>query len=222
MTTDLNQYFDNLLARHPRQQAVHQQPAFRMPSARPQCVVFCLDKSGSMAEKDIHPDRLEAAIRATEAYSAARWQMGAPDLVAAVVFDDSGAIISGLVPIQDATRRIIAPLRRVDARGGTDISAGLVDAETCLAVAPPAHDRVLVVLSDGHGGEPYRVAHRIKRSGTIINCIGVGRAPCDVDEECLKRVCSKVDGVLRYQFITNARDLTAHFESLATGLSRVQ
>lgn len=222
MTTDLNQYFDSLLARYPRQQAVHQQPAFAMPSARPQCVVFCIDKSGSMAERDIHPNRFEAAIRATEAYSAARRQMAAPDLVAAVVFDTSGAIISGLVPIQDAIRRVIAPLRRVDADGGTDIASGLVDAETCLSAVPSTHDRVLVVLSDGHGGEPYRVAYRIKRTGTIINCIGVGRAPCDVDEECLKRVCSEVDGVLRYRFITNAMDLTAHFESLATGLSRVR
>jgi len=222
MTTNLNQYFDRLLARHPRQQAVHQQTAFEMPSARPLCVVFCLDKSGSMADDDIQPNRFEAAIRAAEAYSAARRQMGAPDLVAAVVFDDAGTIISRLIPIQDATRCVIAPLRRVDTGGGTDIASGLVDAEACLSASPSTHDRVLVVLSDGHGGEPYQVAHRIKRNGTIINCIGVGRTPCDVDEDCLKLVCSKVGGALRYRFITNATDLTAHFESLATGLSRVR
>jgi len=182
---------------------------------------FCFDYSWSMAENDILPCRFMAAVLAIEAFIKKRKQAGLSDLVSAVVFAQSARVVSGLVSIAEAERRLLAPLCGESPAGGTNISAGLSKAGECLNESPSGYTRSIVLLSDGEdGGSPYDVAERIKAAGVIINCIGVGRRPQDIDEACLKRVCSEVDGVLRYRFITDAETLSRHFESLATGIAR--
>lgn len=218
MTTDLNKFLDGLLAKYNGQPG-----ATARVSMVPLSVTFCIDGSGSMLMDDIRPNRFGATISAVQAFIGARQCAGAVDLVSAVVFDSSATIISGLVPIHEAERRLLQPLRRVDAGGGTQITKGLLTTETILATSPHGNTRFVVLLSDGEdGGEPYYIADRMKAAGAIINCIGIGRRPADVDEACLKRVCSTVDGDLRYRFISNAKDLATYFETLATGLTRVQ
>jgi Mg-chelatase subunit ChlD len=215
MTTDIERFFDTLLARKSRQQ-----PSGGLQPAGGQSVTFCLDISGSMTATDILPNRFRAAVNAIRVYTDARRAWGTPDMVAAVVFNEQSRIVSRLRPIEEVERGILRSLSRLDADGVTDIAAGLIAAERCLDESPGNLARTLVVLSDGHGGNPVDIADRIKGGGTIINCIGVGGSPSDVDEECLKQVCSTVNGRLRYRFITNARDLTEHFKALATGLAR--
>ena len=76
----------------------------------------------------------------------------------------------------------------------------------------------LVILTDGDwntGGDPEPVAERLKADGIQIDIIGIGGSPEEVNEPCLKRMASVVDGELRYWFIDSVGELVRRFETLA-------
>ena len=75
------------------------------------------------------------------------------------------------------------------------------------------------MLTDGEynqGGSPIPVASRLKKAGVIIDCIGIGGSPGDVDEELLKEIAScNPDGSIRYCFIGDQQELLRKYETLA-------
>ena len=77
----------------------------------------------------------------------------------------------------------------------------------------------IIMLTDGEhnqGGCPSTVASRLKATGVIIDCIGIGGSPADVDEELLKRIASKnPDGSIRYCFIGDQQQLLRKYQTLA-------
>lgn len=77
----------------------------------------------------------------------------------------------------------------------------------------------IILLTDGHHWDspsPLRVAHRLKSAGVIVDCIGIGGSPADVDESRLKKIAScNPDGSIRYCFIGDQQDLIRKYESLA-------
>ena len=81
----------------------------------------------------------------------------------------------------------------------------------------------MVLLSDGHnntGPDPRPIAHRLKRSA-VIECIGIGGSPSDVDEELMKDIASAYpDGTKRYRWIGDPERLEEAFIELAVGITR--
>ncbi len=77
----------------------------------------------------------------------------------------------------------------------------------------------IIMLTDGeHNGSvpPSAIASRLKKAGVIIDCIGIGGSPTDVDEKLLKQIASKnPDGSIRYCFIGDQQQLLRKYQSLA-------
>lgn len=75
--------------------------------------------------------------------------------------------------------------------------------------------RRIVLLTDGHGGEPLRTAEDLKSRGVVIDVIGVGSNPSRVDEKLLRKVASVIEGETRYRFIKDQQTLVGHYTQLA-------
>jgi Mg-chelatase subunit ChlD len=77
----------------------------------------------------------------------------------------------------------------------------------------------IIMLTDGEhlgDGNPITVAVKLKKAGVIIDCIGIGGSPKDVDEALLKRIASRnSDGSIRYCFIGDQEQLIRKYQSLA-------
>lgn len=81
----------------------------------------------------------------------------------------------------------------------------------------------VVLLSDGHhncGASPRAVAKKIKEKA-ILECVGIGGRPSDVDTRLMKAIASeRPDGTKRYRWIGEREELVKHFTDLAGGISR--
>jgi hypothetical protein len=79
--------------------------------------------------------------------------------------------------------------------------------------------RRIIVLTDGDynkGGSPRNVARRLKDAGVVIDCIGIGGSPGDVEVEKIREVVScHPDGSMRYCWIGDQQKLIKKFQSLA-------
>ena len=79
--------------------------------------------------------------------------------------------------------------------------------------------RRIIMLTDGEynsGGCPLNVALELKNEGVVIDCIGIGGSPADVDEKILKQIASRnPDGSIRYCFIGDQEQLIRKYQSLA-------
>ncbi len=82
--------------------------------------------------------------------------------------------------------------------------------------------RRVIMLTDGEynrGGRPLQIASELKDAGVIIDCIGIGGSPKDVDEVILKQIASKnPDGSIRYCFIGDQQQLIRKYQSLAKNI----
>ena len=78
--------------------------------------------------------------------------------------------------------------------------------------------RRIILLTDGeHNGfsNPEKVADRLKNAGVVIDCVGIGGTPKDVDEKLLKKIASRDrNGSIRYCFIGNKQSLLRKYETL--------
>jgi len=85
--------------------------------------------------------------------------------------------------------------------------------------------RRIIMLSDGEhncGGSPETVASNLKDAGVVIDCIGIGGSPEDVDEELLKEIASRnPDGSVRYCFIGDQQKLLRKYKTLASHIRPV-
>jgi len=111
-------------------------------------------------------------------------------------------------------------------RKNSSVNKGLLRTLTDLFYEPDIHHNVsngmtkrIILLTDGEhntGGCPLEVADRLKNAGVIIDCIGIGGTPADVDEILLKKIASRnPDGTIRYCFIGNRQSLLRKYETLA-------
>jgi hypothetical protein len=79
--------------------------------------------------------------------------------------------------------------------------------------------RRIIMLTDGgynEGGSPMNIADRLKDKGTIIDVVGIGGNPDEVEVEKIEEVASRnPDGSLRYCFIGDQDSLIKKYESLA-------
>ncbi len=77
----------------------------------------------------------------------------------------------------------------------------------------------IILLTDGEhlgSSNPVNIADKLKAIGVVIDCIGIGGSPKDVDEELLKQIASRnPDGSIRYCFIGDEDKLLQKYSSLA-------
>ena len=177
------------------------------------------DASGSMLESDWEPSRLEAAKSAAGTY-ANRLYLEEPDArIGIVAYGDKAKTISRLT----AARRFDDVGRRIDqinCLGSTNMRAGLLAAMRLLEGQRATCQ--VVLLTDGHNTErcPLKVAKELKEFA-VIECVGIGGNPEDVDEQLLKDIASAYpDGSKRYRWIGDREKLVKHFHSLAGRITR--
>jgi len=106
---------------------------------------------------------------------------------------------------------------------GTDLASGLKAARDLFRKAGPnSGDRLrrVLLLTDGHGGNPKRVAQTLKTDmAVLLEVIGIGGDPTEVNEELLRQVATTDEtGFTHYWFIDDTSRLVQHYEALATGL----
>jgi hypothetical protein len=77
----------------------------------------------------------------------------------------------------------------------------------------------VVLLSDGdHNctGRPRDWAHHLKDSGVVVDCIGIGGRPSDVNEGLMRDIASvDENGRPRYRFIADRDALILEFREMA-------
>lgn len=183
--------------------------------------VLLIDASGSMALGDWQPSRLEAAQEAAEGYvdelAGAR-----PDARIAVIAFGSNADIKCDLTAVDRAADIKAAIRAIDLCGDTNLSAGLTAALE-VQKRSRAAERQVVVLTDGEsnrGDLVSWVAARL-RARAVLECVGIGGSPQDVNERLLKSIASKdPTGRPRYRWIGDKRQLVDHYRKLAGRITR--
>jgi uncharacterized protein YegL len=189
----------------------------------PHDTVCIQDVSGSMAWKDCVPSRLDASTKAAEAYIRRRAALSPADRIAIVTFNNYGRVV---LPLTEILRldKIMIHLSSLRAAGGTNIAEGLKAAYGLLAqdaaLYPTlARYRRILLLTDGHGGNPLPWATHLKNAGVLLEVIGVGGNTSEVDAPLLRQVATTdAHGFVHYWFFRETEGLVAHYENLASGL----
>lgn len=192
-------------------------PAMASLPIGPYLNAIVLDKSGSMDNSDFHPSRIAAAKNAIEVFAARRAQLSPKDRLAIIGFDDYARVY---LPWSLAGQDLSKALRRIVADGGTDLEAGLNQAYQMILwkMSSALMPRILL-LSDGHGDDPIKRAKQIKDHGILIQVIGIGGQPSDVDEAVLKAIATTdASGFTHYWFINDSQSLIDQYEQLSTGI----
>jgi len=182
--------------------------------------VLVLDASGSMTDTDWKPSRLDAAMDAAKAF-ARRLSNDEPDaLVAVVAYGCSAKTVCRLTRARELSK-IHSTIDQIDVMGSTNMKAGMKQALRLLGRYRGRMCQV-VMLSDGHntGGSPRKVAGELKEFA-VVECVGIGGRPDDVDEALLKALASAgSDGEPRYRWIGDKERLVRHFHNLAGRITR--
>lgn len=194
---------------------------------------FLGDVSGSMNDPGFSGStakRLLVAM-ATHQFLFAKLESRPQDYVSLVAFNHEALVIC---PPLNVGRDFDSLLQAVE------VMAQLSDGGTCMAAGLKAISGMLfgsdwVRLSDGR---PTRVLQRVvaysdghdqsvetgisfstslKKSGVLIETMGVEKAPHLVNVDFLKQVCTKDETGLHYRFLGDVAALHSTFQKLATG-----
>jgi len=182
--------------------------------------VLGIDASGSMSSNDWKPTRLKAAKRAATAF-VKRLSSEDPDAnVAVVAYGDTASLIVELTPAR-RLREVARAIDSISGMGHTNITAALEMALDVLGTTQGPGQ--VVLLTDGchnTGPDPYATADML-RERAIVECVGIGGGPADVDEELLRYIASSYpDGSKRYRWIGDKERLVQHFHNLAGRIVR--
>ncbi len=192
-------------------------PAAGAPAGQREILVLAIDTSGSMDGPFAGgTSKLAAAVRAGANLILNKIKVDPLDEVGIVSFTDKASVESAPLPCGAHKNELIQILQRLTADGGTDIDAGLRAAGDCLDFGRAGVTRRIVLLTDGHGGEPIRTVRSLKARGVVFDIIGVGDTPEAVNEKELRAIASVVAGELRYRFIKHAQALVTHYTGLAS------
>lgn len=188
----------------------------------PRYTIGVNDVSGSMGCKDCKPSRLGASKLAVEEYLKQRVAICPEDRIALVSFNSWGKTILPFTSIRQSPL-IIEQLTSLKAGGGTDIKAGLKEVKALLSRSSFFNDLqsiiMILLLTDGQGGHPVRLAEELKSYGVLIEVIGVGGNHSEVNETLLRKIATTdPNGINHYRFIYDTDQLVAHYSQLASGL----
>ena len=183
-------------------------------------VILIVDHSISMGEADYPPSRLQAALAAASESVSALAEQSIDAHIGAISFNHSAHVVAPLTAVS-GHREIIEAIRSVRVAGGTDISAGLKQAVKMIGRHPANNAQIqIILLTDGHGGEPVAVARKLKQQyHATLDVVGIGGSPEAVNESLLRKVATtEPNGYNHYRFIKDAHTLKQHYRQLATGL----
>ena len=186
-----------------------------------QQIILIVDCSGSMSDSDYPPSRLQAAIEAACEYVRTLDQEGKNAEIGVIAFDTRAQTILPLTALNQV-KPILKAIRSITVCGGTDIACGL---QSALAIFQQSNtdnsERQIILLTDGHGGQPLNVANVLKTEYRVtLDVIGIGGSRSAVNECLLKGVATTdANGVNHYRFIDDTRTLKQHYQQLATGLA---
>lgn len=136
-------------------------------------IVFAIDTSRSMSTPDVRPDRLTRAKLAIDDF-ADRLE---GDAVGIVAFAGRASLVSPITLDYGAFHETLNAIdTNTIARGGTNISAAIREAEAALD-RRPGSDKVLILVTDGEDleGDSLAAARTAaRRNGLKIYAVGVG------------------------------------------------
>lgn len=155
-------------------------------------VVFVIDRSGSM-RAPVAGARATQQQVANEATITAIESLGPRVLVSVVAFDQSSTVV--LPPTPNDLPEAFAPrIRAIAPEGGTNLGAGLADAEAMLDAMPQIEQRIVVCLTDGVDRDPegaVETATRLAGKGVTVHALGVGD---EADHATLARIAEVGEG----------------------------
>ncbi len=169
-------------------------------------VVFVLDRSGSMQGEPMKQARKAAlACLAT---------LTDKDRFGLVAFDSQIEIFEPkLVPAtMDKRQQAQSFLERIEARGGTELAAG-IEAAVKMAGSDPAD---LFVLTDGQVSGTEDILKQVRGAGMRLHCLGIGSASQD---RFLKMLAREAGGTSR--FVTPRERVDLGALELFAGVGRV-
>ena len=213
-------------------------------------VMTLIDLSYSMEAEDWKPTRVDGAVAANNELINRKLKSHPEDKMGIIVFGDDAKLLHPAVCLKQGAQSLKRALGKVKYLGATNFTAALNLAEKCLfgkssqisggffsnmlAGLFTATDdyncdykslKRIIMLTDGehnHKSSPVPVAKRLKKAGVIIDCIGIGGTPRDVDEELLKNIASKnPDGSARYCFIGSKQQLISKYKTLSSHIQAV-
>ncbi len=162
----------------------------------PRSVVFLLDRSGSMSGVPLE--------QAKKALSACLGALGASDRFGLVVFDDRTETFAASLVAADADQRQKAAdfLSKIDARGGTELAAGVKAAAKLLK----GQGGDIFVLTDGQVFGTDEILAVARATGFRLHCLGIGSASQD---RFLAMLGRETGGVSRFVTPRERVDITA-------------
>lgn len=179
-------------------------------------IIIMLDRSPSMEDRCGFLTKLKAAQKAVMALIDQRLALKAEDDLAIIAFDSTATIVLPFTSTITGYSTIKRTVRAISTEGGTDIAKPLVTAKSLLPKVRK-HPIHAILLTDGQGGQPLRPASALKEQGVIIQTLGVGHTPSDVDEVKLKAVASTLNGKLLYKFLRGGGELIEYFRTEVSG-----
>lgn len=193
-----------------------EQPTIRIPvRAAAEATFVAIDVSGSMDEAYRGAaNKLAAAVAAAGSYIITKASTAPNDSIALGVFNDQASIVCPVGPICQTRGDLLRGLRQLTISGGTDLDAPLRCAESHLGPLGDFQRRVLLI-TDGHGGNPLATARRLQSIGFFIDVVGIGDTPAKVNEDLLRSMASVVDGQNRYVFIRDLQSLVRHTTAIS-------
>lgn len=162
-------------------------------------IVFAIDSSGSMKDNDKSGLRLQAVNEFID-------NMQSLTKAAIVDFDYSATLRQGLTDNKEYLHKAV---KKVDAYGGTDLSAGIKRSLDVLKKSD-ADRKYIIFLTDGNGGYKKTYTQRAKDEGVTIYTIGLGK---DVKDSVLKEIAEGTGG--KYFFAEDASLLGNIYEDLS-------
>lgn len=197
-------------------------PPFPAPSIPPPAaaqreeITMVTDVSGSMGERyDGRFTKLQAVIRAGISMIVEKYHVDPNDEVGLVRFNRRGEVVFPIYPLVTYKPQLIQAVQSLTHGGGTDINEGLKTARGLFDWSRMDVVRRIILLTDGQGGHPLSTAEDLKHRGVVIDVVGVGDQPGNVNEKLLKAVASTVQGELRYRFIKDQKTLVDEYTKLA-------
>ncbi len=170
--------------------------AFGSVGAANRRLVFVVDRSGSMVGS--------AMAQARQAVEACLGALSKEDLFAVVAFDNrveclAEQLLNGSRAGREAARKF---LETVEARGGTDLAAGVLAAAKLLGT----EGGDVLVLTDGQVSGTDTILAKVRSAGIRIHCLGIGSASQDRFLALLARVTG---GVSRFVTARERVDMAA-------------
>lgn len=163
-------------------------------------VVLAIDSSGSMTSNDPDRQRISASAGLVD-------NLIEGDRAAVVDFDSTARVVQGLT---DDRAAVTSALESIDASGGTNLSAAMARSlQELNSNGDEAHQRVIVLLTDGQGSFSSSYTTQAADSGTIVYTVGLGRG---ADASTLTSIAEGTGGA--YFYAASSGDLADAFDQI--------